>query len=230
MKNPFARFGPLLLLVSLLASAAAFMSSSLWSSLAGLPMAKLDFEAVTGEYDSREVTGSYLGETVASTRLPEFPLAVLGHSTLPKRIEVDLSRQKVYAFEGNQKVYEFTVSTGKWGRTPTGIFRIANKFKYIKMSGGSRALHTYYYLPNVPYVQFFGNAEIPASRGFSFHGTYWHSNFGQPMSHGCVNMKTEDAKTLFYWADPGVNGENAVKATSDNPGTEVIIYGTAPQT
>lgn len=220
-----------ILLVTILASASLFANFKYWWwTVAGLPQNPVQLEALDGNYDSNEVRGTYLGQATTSTRLPDFPLAVLGHSTLPKRIEVDLTNQKVYAFEGDQKVYEFTVSTGKWGRTPTGTFRVATKLKYQKMSGGSRALGTYYYLPNVPYIQFFGNAQIPASRGFSLHGTYWHSNFGQPMSHGCVNMKIEDARTIFYWTDPGVNSENVVKATNDNPGTEIIIYGVTPRT
>ncbi len=147
-----------------------------------------------------------------------------------KRIEVDLTNQKVYAYEGNTRVFEFTVSTGKWGRTPTGEFTIWVKVRSQLMKGGSRALGTYYYLPNVPWVMFFSNAEVPKMRGFSFHGTYWHDNFGQPMSHGCINMRTPEAKILYDWASPVVTNEKAwsTHAKDDNPGTKVVIYGTAP--
>ena len=148
-----------------------------------------------------------------------------------KRIEVDLTNQKVYAYEGNTKVYEFLVSTGKWGRTPTGEFTIWVKVKSQLMSGGNKELGTYYYLPNVPWVMFFYNTDVPKMRGFSFHGTYWHENFGQPMSHGCVNMKTPEAKVLYDWATPIVTNEKAwsTLAKDENPGTKVIIYGTAPK-
>ena len=157
------------------------------------------------------------------------PPKVLGDSTGEKIIYVDLSTQRLYAYEGDKLVYNFLVSTGKWGRTPTGTFTIANKFRYIKMSGGSAALHTYYYLPNVPYTMFFGNDQIPASRGFSLHGTYWHNNFGHPMSHGCVNMKTSEAGIIYNWADPKLpEGRNSGVASQENPGTKVIIYGKAP--
>lgn len=158
------------------------------------------------------------------------PERVLGITSAERRIEVDLSNQKVYAFEGLVKVYEFTVSTGKWARTPTGEFTIWSKVRSQKMSGGSRALHTYYYLPNVPYVMFFYNDEIPKARGFSFHGTYWHDNFGTPMSHGCVNMRTSDAQLLYNWADPLVTDSKtwSTLADSSNPGTRVVIYGTTP--
>ncbi len=137
---------------------------------------------------------------------------VLGDTT-DKRIDVDLSNQRVYAYEGSTKVNEFVVSTGLWGRTPTGSFTIQRKVRSQTMAGGNKSLGTYYYLPGVQWVQYFGNKQIPWSRGFSFHGTYWHNNFGHPMSHGCVNMKTPEAQWLYDWAPMG---------------TTVSIYGTAP--
>ena len=156
---------------------------------------------------------------------------VLGvHEFGEKHIEVDLTNQRVYAFEGGQKVYEFIVSTGKWAPTPTGEFTIWSKVRSQKMSGGSQALHTYYYLPNVPYVMFFANNDIAKARGFSLHGTYWHENFGHPMSHGCINMRIEDAHVLYDWANPPVTNTKAwsTLASAEIPGTRVIIYGTTP--
>ena len=147
-----------------------------------------------------------------------------------KRIEVDLSSQRLYAYEGNNLVYNFLISSGKWGRTPTGTFKIWTKLRYTKMEGGSKANRTYYYLPNVPYVMFFSNDQIAASRGFSIHGTYWHNNFGHPMSHGCINMKTEEVALLYDWAHPVIPaGKKSTPATKENPGTTVVIYGVAPQ-
>ncbi len=131
-------------------------------------------------------------------------------NTTNKRIEIDLTNQRLYAFENDQKIHEFLVSTGTWGRTPTGTFKIWTKIRSQKMSGGSRELGTYYYLPNVPYILFFGNAQFPNNLGFSLHGTYWHNNFGVPMSHGCINMKTPDVAQIFDWA------------TLDTP---ITIYG-----
>lgn len=190
--------------------------------------------SLTGEF-ALDQQAVFHGETfqvptenmVAQT--PKEDTNVLGVSDSEKRIEVDLTNQRVYAYEGDTKVYDFLVSTGKWGRTPTGEFRIWGKFRATKMSGGSKELRTYYYLPNVPYVMFFSNDEIAASRGFSLHGTYWHSNFGTPMSHGCINMKTEEAGELYYWATPEVGDKKMIRATDENPGTRVIIYGEAPQ-
>lgn len=156
---------------------------------------------------------------------------VLGDTSSEKHIEVDLTNQKVYAYEGERKVYEFIVSTGKWAHTPTGEFRIWAKVRSQKMSGGDKTIGTYYYLPNVPYVMFFYNNVTAKMRGFSFHGTYWHENFGHPMSHGCVNMKIADAQTLYDWATPVVTNEKAWSTLADasNEGTRVIIYGETPR-
>jgi L,D-transpeptidase-like protein len=145
-----------------------------------------------------------------------------------KRIYIDLARQRLYAYEGKNKVFDFLVSTGKWGRTPTGVFNIWIKLRYTTMSGGSQALGTYYYLPNVPFVMFFYNDQIPQYIGYGIHGTYWHDNFGHPMSHGCINMRNEDVEKLYYWADPNLNNKPSINATDNNPGTEIIIYGKAP--
>lgn len=185
----------------------------------------------TGEYDYSDVEGVFLGKKVRSSEIPPKKveaLAVLGENDSEKRIEVDLTNQKVYAFEGNNVVMEFIVSTGKWGRTPTGTFTIAYKNYVQKMEGGKKELGTYYYLPNVHFVQFFGNKEIPWSRGFSFHEAYWHNNFGVPMSHGCINMRRDDAEALYYWTTPNLGDKRWIKASEESPGTQVIIYGKTP--
>jgi len=148
--------------------------------------------------------------------------AVLGSSSKEKRIEIDLTEQKLYAYEGDEKKMSFDISSGKWGRTPTGEFRIWIKLKYTLMTGGSKELGTYYYLPNVPFTMYF-------YKDFGIHGAYWHDNFGHPMSHGCINMRPSEAEQLFYWANPSVPDDvNSVLSSGDNEGTRVIIYGTAP--
>jgi lipoprotein-anchoring transpeptidase ErfK/SrfK len=104
---------------------------------------------------------------------------------------VNLSTQSVYAYEGDTVVNSFVVSTGTWMTpTVTGKYKIWIKFKSTAMSGPG------YYLPNVPYVMYF-------YKGYGLHGTYWHNNFGTPMSHGCVNLRTSDAEWLYNWASVG---------------------------
>jgi lipoprotein-anchoring transpeptidase ErfK/SrfK len=152
---------------------------------------------------------------------------VLGTETVTgdKRIEVDLSTQTLKAYEGETLFMESKISSGKLYPTPTGEFTIWRKIRATKMSGGTGA--GYYYLPNVPYVMFFSNSQVAPGRGFSLHGTYWHNNFGHPMSHGCVNMKTIDAKKLFEWADPPTTAEQKQSAPGVT-GTKIIVYGKAP--
>jgi lipoprotein-anchoring transpeptidase ErfK/SrfK len=106
-------------------------------------------------------------------------------------IDVDLSNQMTYAYEGDKIVASFLVSTGTWQHpTVTGQFHIYVKYLYTEMIGPG------YDLPDVPYVMYFYD-------GYGLHGTYWHHNFGTPMSHGCINLSIPDAEWLFYWADVG---------------------------
>jgi lipoprotein-anchoring transpeptidase ErfK/SrfK len=58
-----------------------------------------------------------------------------------------------------------------------------------------------YDLPGVPWVSFF------TGTGISFHGTYWHNDYGQPRSHGCVNLTPADAKFIYRWTRPAVPPE-----------------------
>lgn len=176
----------------------------------------------TGEFDQTEKQAFFMNREISLplARLPEVaPTSVLGEvSSEEKWIEIDLSDQKLIAWEGSNNFLETLISSGKWGKTPTGDFRIWSKFKYTKMSGGNKALHTYYYLPNVPYTMYF-------YKDFGLHGTYWHNNFGTPMSHGCVNMPTVAAEKVFYWSTPVLaEGKNAVTSSKDNLGTRVIIH------
>lgn len=106
-------------------------------------------------------------------------------------IEVNLSQQMLYAHDGDTTVASFLVSTGVPAfPTVTGRYYIWIKLVSTLMVGDG------YYLPNVPYTMYF-------YKGYGIHGTYWHHNFGHPMSHGCVNMYTPDAKWMFNWASVG---------------------------
>lgn len=231
--RPFARRLPTIMSLSLVALLLALVAGlARFQPLASRGLDPIDPEALTGDYNPSDILGEFHGQKfsapapVYATR--EDALKVLGDSNDSKRIEVDLTNQRLYTYENGQRIHNFLVSTGKWGRTPTGVYRIWGKFRYTKMSGGSRALHTYYYLPNVPFVMFFSNDQIAASRGFSLHGTYWHDNFGTPMSHGCVNMRTEEAEKVYYWSQPHPDGTNQTRATAEDPGTLIVIYGVTP--
>ncbi len=100
-------------------------------------------------------------------------------------IDVDLSTQRSNVYRGDTLLREFLVSTGTWLHpTVTGTFRVYVKYRAADMSGPG------YYLPDVPYVMYF-------YKDYGLHGTYWHHNFGTPMSHGCVNFPTVDAEWVF---------------------------------
>lgn len=186
-----------------------------------------------GNYDESKKLAVFNGKEIKIPK--EIPFRsnsfVLGEKSdkEEKRIEINLTKQELYAYEGKDRVFDFKVSTGKWKATPTGEFRIWSKFRYVLMSGGDSSIGTYYYLPNVPFTMFFYNGLVSQGKGYSIHGTYWHDNFGHPMSHGCINMKTEEAEKIYYWANPAPKeGANVVYASEDDPGTRVIIYGEAP--
>lgn len=114
-------------------------------------------------------------------------------ATGAKWIDVDLSGQRVRAYRGNTVVRSMLVSTGTARYpTPTGRFRIYAKYPSVTMSGPG------YHLPGVPHSMFF-------YRGYALHGTYWHNNFGTPMSHGCINLTRSDAAWLYSWASVGTS-------------------------
>lgn len=161
-------------------------------------------------------TGMFQGHVV---RPPKVELtyrdtaSVLGinDSSEEKHIYVDLSAQKLYAYQGTDKIMETFISSGKWGPTPVGNFHIWEKLRATRMAGGEGA--DAYDLPNVPYVMYFYS-------DFGLHGAYWHNNFGHPMSHGCVNMRIVDARDLYNWADG---------PTSGHPGTAVSVCNSFSQ-
>ncbi|MBM3180373.1 MAG: L,D-transpeptidase [Chloroflexi bacterium] len=132
-----------------------------------------------------------------------------------KKIEVNLSSQALFAYEYGNLVFQTKISSGVPGdptggtgiktTTPDGKFFILEKdpakhmgYSYFssETTGNFLADIDNYVLPGVPWTSFF------TTLGHAFHGTYWHENFGTPMSHGCINMRSEDANWLFRWARP----------------------------
>jgi len=108
-----------------------------------------------------------------------------------KWIDVNLTAQSLIAYEGQTAVFQTKVSTGIWQYpTVVGTFQVYVKYAATRMTGPG------YNLPNVPWTMYF-------YRGYAIHGTYWHSNFGTPMSHGCVNLSIPDAKWVYDWAPVG---------------------------
>lgn len=171
-------------------------------------------------------TAYWMGENLGGTQaVSSGGETVLGRADESKWVEVDLSEQKLLAHQGDQIVLQTKISSGKFNRTPTGEFRVWIKLKYTKMEGGVKGTRSYYYLPNVPYTMFFYNEKVPKWKGFGLHGTYWHNNFGTPMSHGCVNLPTDMASQLFAFTDPQVlPGKGVAKSAEYTDGTRVVIH------
>lgn len=111
--------------------------------------------------------------------------------TVGKQIIVDLSDSRIYAYEDGRLVHSALASMGL-PATPTvqGSFTVQRKYEAQLMSGPG------YYLPNVQWIMYF-------YAGYAVHGTYWHNNFGQPMSHGCVNLPNDEALWFYEWAPVG---------------------------
>jgi lipoprotein-anchoring transpeptidase ErfK/SrfK len=141
--------------------------------------------------------GAVYAEIIADTPTPEFSEPTVAPYVLPQVaggehwIDVDLSQQRLYAYAGDTLMNSFIVSTGTW-QTPTvtGKFKVWVKVRSQAMTGPG------YYLPDVPYVMYF-------YKDYGLHGTYWHNNFGTPMSHGCVNLAIPDAEWLYNFSSVG---------------------------
>ena len=147
-----------------------------------------------------------------------------------KWIDVDLTKQCLVAYIGEQPVFTTLISSGKVIKendplldhaTPVGDFRITSKHIATAMDG-DHAVDGPYSIEDVPYVMYFELA-------YALHSAFWHNRFGYPKSHGCVNLSPTDARWMFNWTLPFVpQGWHGAYPTEDHPGTRVIIHGEAP--
>jgi lipoprotein-anchoring transpeptidase ErfK/SrfK len=153
----------------------------------------------TSQPQATNEPGAVVAQIVGDTPTPENAQPTVAPYTPPQVavgngehwIDVNLSQQRVYAYAGDTLMNSFVVSTGTW-QTPTvtGKFKIWVKVRSQAMTGPG------YYLPDVPYVMYF-------YKDYGLHGTYWHNNFGTPMSHGCVNLTIPDAEWLYNFSSVG---------------------------
>lgn len=123
-----------------------------------------------------------------------------GIYTTEKLITVDTYSQRLYAWEGGQIQKEFVVSTGmRYTPTVKGSFKIRRKVPLQDMKGYYPPYEPYF-IKDVPNVQYFYGA-------YAIHGTHWHNSFGYRASHGCVNLKLDDAQWLYDWTQIGTRVE-----------------------
>jgi lipoprotein-anchoring transpeptidase ErfK/SrfK len=140
-------------------------------------------------------------------------LAPISPGTPDKWIEVNLTKQRLTAYEGDKVVVTALVATGtifdsddgieRDYRTPIGTFPVLRKRASRHMQGGTEGID-YYDLPGVPWVTYF------TWSGVALHGTYWHNDYGRQRSHGCVNLTPQQARWLYRWTEPEVPAEEEV--------------------
>jgi len=153
-------------------------------------------------------------------------------STLPsfakgktKWVDLSILRQTLTLFEGDKPLFVTIVSTGKDGlgdpktthSTPVGTFKIREK--HVTTTMDSQSLGSEFELNDVPWVQYFQG-------GYALHAAYWHTEYGRPRSHGCVNLSPIDAHRIFNWTEPplpaGWHGATASETMGE--GTTVHIH------
>ncbi len=146
--------------------------------------------------------------------------------TAEKRIEVSLAEQELRAYEYERVVLRTRIASGVPNRRPTstgiptatprGNFHIDKKMPVRHMGNGQLTGNlNAYELPGVPWVSYF------TGTGVAFHGTYWHCDYGRPKSHGCINMRPEEAQWIYRWSMPESKADVRLEA---GYGTRVYIY------
>ena len=112
---------------------------------------------------------------------------------------VYISKQHLYAYEGDTLVYSFIVSTGASNSTSVGTFSILDKIPHAWSDPWG------FFMPYWMGIYWVGYTEngIHALPVLTNGTVIWGNGLGTPISHGCVVLGTQDARTLFNWADIG---------------------------
>lgn len=123
----------------------------------------------------------------------------VANASSTKRIIIDRAKEMLYAYDGDALFMQQAISVGlELTPTPRGTFFVYRKMPDSYMQGPVPGVSDQYYdLPGVPWDLYFTND------GAAIHGAYWHNHFGQPWSHGCVNLPPAAAERLYEWADLG---------------------------
>jgi lipoprotein-anchoring transpeptidase ErfK/SrfK len=138
-------------------------------------------------------------------------------------IDVDVASQVLTAYIGERPVFATLVSTGRGPdgsilATPRGVHRLWVKLRSSNMDNlDDESAAENYAIQAVPWVMYF-------EKGYGLHGTFWHRDFGNKHSHGCVNLTPLDAERLFAWTSPRLPpGWSAALPTSYEPGTLIRV-------
>jgi hypothetical protein len=180
-------------------------------------------------YRVKELYGTYgdifwvPGEALRPLPADEF--APIHPDVTDKTVVVDVTHQTLSCLEGKDEIYFTRVSTGakfdaegnavdKWS-TPVGPHHIWRKMVSVHMSGGTTGGG--YDLPGIGWTSLF------SGNGVAIHSTFWHNNFGVPMSHGCVNARPQDAEFVFRWTAPTAPEDTGDITVSGTSSTKVVV-------
>ena len=121
-------------------------------------------------------------------------------------IEVDLSSQHMYYYQGGSIIFDSDIVSGDIRyddrATPPGIFTLYYKKSPDVLRGAKKPDGTYEYETSVTYW-------MPFNGGIGFHDATWQAYFGGDRytyagSHGCINMPLDAAATLYSIIDTNV--------------------------
>ena len=153
-------------------------------------------------------------------------MASINPGVAEKRIVINLTNQTITCFEGKREVYYCRISSGAkfdasgkavdaWS-TPVGLYHvISRKFISVHMASGTAA--SGFELFGVSWTSLF------TSEGVAIHSTYWHNNYGELLSHGCVNVEPDVAKFVFRWTNPQTPYDPGVVDVQGYSGTKVVV-------
>lgn len=175
----------------------------------GIPWYKLLDDFNGGSYYIRAYAMRLVPDEELTPISPDVPME-------EKRIQLEILTQKVRFFERGKQVWETQVSSGKEkGSTPYGVFQ-TNRKRPCRRMVNEPANPNVYDLPGVPWCSYV------TDNGVAFHGAYWHSNWGQRMSNGCINMRPEDAKWVYRWCDPTVPTDEYFYETEKGTRVDIV--------
>jgi hypothetical protein len=160
--------------------------------------------------------GVYWAKAEHMRIIPPEELTPLSPQVEDKRILIELDKQRLTCFEGRDEVFATRISSGMPGMvTPLGTHRVLQKVPTTRMIGGEG--DDYYDLPGIGFTTYF------TRKGVAIHGTYWHNDYGNRRSHGCVNAPTAAAQWIYRWTRPDAPYDKQRVFAGENDATYIEV-------
>lgn len=158
-----------------------------------------------------------LAIAVKSSELPSFA------ATTKKWIDISILGQTLVLYEGTKPVYVTAVSTGRDGlgdpkttfSTVRGTFKIREK--HVTTTMDSHEVGNKFELRDVPWVEYF-------EKGYAIHAAPWHDAYGNPRSHGCINLSPIDARRVFMFTDPPLPADWHGVWANESTGEGTVVH------